>query len=27
INILRKRFAKGEITKRQFEDMKKELGE
>ena len=27
LNILRKRFAKGEITKKEFEDMKKELGE
>ena len=27
LNILRKRFAKGEITKEEFEDMKKELGE
>ena len=26
LNILRKRFAKGEITKKEFEDMKKELG-
>jgi len=27
LNILRKRFAKGEITKKEFEGMKKELGE
>jgi len=27
LNILTKRFAKGEITKKEFEDMKKELGE
>ena len=27
LNILRKRFAKGEITKKEFEDMKKELRE
>ena len=27
LNILRKRFAKGEITKKEFEDIKKELGE
>ena len=27
INILQKRFAKGEINKKQFEEMKKELGE
>jgi uncharacterized membrane protein len=27
LNILRKRFAKGEITKKEFEDMKKELEE
>ena len=26
LNILRKRFAKGDITKKEFEDMKKELG-
>src|SRR3989338_2146976 len=26
LNILGKRFAKGEITKKEFEDMKKELG-
>ena len=27
LNISRKRFAKGEITKKEFEDMKKDLGE
>jgi len=27
INILQKRYAKGEISKKQFEDMKKEIGE
>ena len=27
INILQKRFAKGEITKKQFDEMKKELKE
>ena len=27
INILQKRYAKGEITKKQFENIKKELGE
>ena len=27
INILKKRFAKGEISKKQFEEMKKEIGE
>ena len=27
LNILRKRFAKGEITKKEFENIKKELGE
>ncbi|MBI4149624.1 SHOCT domain-containing protein [Candidatus Woesearchaeota archaeon] len=27
LNILRKRFAKGEITKKQYDDMKKEMGE
>ncbi|MBS3144695.1 SHOCT domain-containing protein [Candidatus Woesearchaeota archaeon] len=27
LNILRKRFAKGEITKKQFEEIKKEMEE